>query len=502
MTLFNISISNISIYNKEDAAREINNIWKSMSAVKVGLEQLRYHIETKHNPFICCARKSEWKNQRLFCIDIDNFDKDFNTLICNLDELELYPCFGYTTFNNADNKINRFRLLFQLSENVTDIEYAKKVTVSLFNAIEYLYPGAPDRRCTQPYHLFYPGKEVILFRPDKIIDKKRIDNYFEIKDNPHIIVNLRSIFDEIKKDINNGLYVPSLNIIKKPSSDIFIIIDVNKLLSINISKDINISMNNISYYYFPKLLLFIVSTTIIIAKYNKTVMRTFSTQEEKETQYLSIFEHYQKLALQYLCGITIKNNNSEYFKKEELLSVFNLNLPYIYKSFGIKFQKNNIMTLPINYAKYAKAVLNFKSYENLDNLFKNDKKNKLLSSIILSIRDEHIKYKLNIPAKFVPQYVITYDMIINKLKTKFNITISKNTIRKWIKEFNELKLIHLCSQDEKSANNKKLNNKVMVMTIPYFTSSRLKYVDSLAKNYKAITTGNLSNSKILKRRYD
>ena len=102
MTLFNISISNVSIYNKEDAAREISNIWKNMSAVKVGLEQLRFHIETKHNPFICCARKSEWKNQRLFCIDIDNFNGDFDTLIRNLDELELYPCFGYTTFNNAE----------------------------------------------------------------------------------------------------------------------------------------------------------------------------------------------------------------------------------------------------------------------------------------------------------------------------------------------------------------------------------------------------------------
>jgi hypothetical protein len=142
--------------------------------------------------------------------------------------------------------------------------------------------------------------------------------------------------------------------------------------------------------------------------------------------------------------------------------------------------------LPTRYANYANTIQNLKAYPNLQKIFQRDPRKQLvIASIALLARDSAMKKE---PSRTVPQYIITYRMIIDKMKTKFRKTISKDGLAEWIKQFEALQLIHVCKDKKVNGFIRKSYpdpfKRPMIIQVPYFDKSVLAHAEILAARYR------------------
>lgn len=486
---FTVSVSNTCIYSKEEALENISSVWKTMYPYVIKLKDLKKIIEGSH-PFLCCKRKNEWDGQQLFCIDIDHFNPpagmDFKTFISVLDDLGLPPCMAYTTFGNPDRKRERFRLLFVLSEPITELEEAKSVLRLLYNVINELVPDAPDYQCLQPYHLFFPGKKILLYRLKKILRAGYIKDVIQFLKNPYLILDTVKVWTQIKQILEKDPFIPGITFLKPPPGLLLILgssekpkdIEYLKLFYTISSGKFTISLRNINGLCYTLIGL------VRIIDYNNLTYRTAEcTNGNSQLKSISVFEHsYSSFNSLLTKCIRFRNCN-----KQQRESLFTCYEETIWNAMQIQIRSNQGAIIPSRLAMYAKHVLDLSLYSNLQRLFQRDsRKQKLLSAILLCIRDRYIAITKDFSPHYTAQCIIPHSIIADKYRKKFKGSISEDSIQRWIKQFHDLKLIHICTEEEIAEPLKKKRHtylKPTVIQIPYYDKSVLQHADNLAKDY-------------------
>ncbi len=480
-----IGISDLTMKNKNDI--DHNLIWRTLHTVTITMAQLKQAINNGH-PFTCSKKKDEWDGQSLFGIDIDNFNAargiySFDQFIAILDALGLPPCMAYTTFHNPDRKKERFRLLFRLSEPVTNLDMAWKISRHLFSIIDELIPGAPDKNCKRPYGLFYPGKKMILYRPKLTARLNIISEVIREKEKPHIIIDTAKVLTRIQEILFKDPFIPSI-VIKKLPPRLLLILGP-ELGIFNIPLDIKTSLGilHLGLLNTNRLLYNLLLHKKIIDIYINIQCAAEQSKKISEKPSISVFQHYCSM----FSGLMIHYSYLFHCDYDTAKTMFKAWEKQIYQAMNIQINPDQYMILPSRYAQYAKAVMNFTKYPNLNRLFQRDcRKRQVLATIILLARELHLQLKD--PTETVPQYIITQQMIADKLAKKFGILINRNTLASWLKQFHDLQLIHICSEEEIAAEIKKQRRgpfkKPTVLQIPYFDESVLIHAEILASQYK------------------
>ena len=495
-----ISISDIILHNKEEANHKL--IWQTLHPVTITLSQLKQAIKEGH-PFVCCKKKNEWDAQSLIGIDIDHFELargtyTFKEFIAVLDALGIPPCMVYTTFSNQDRKRERFRLLFQLTEPVTDIKTIWKIVRHLYSIIDNLVPGAPDKNCKRPYGLFYPGKKIILYRPKMFA---RLDILFETiqeLENPQVIIQTTKVWNQVKEFLTKDPFIPSVKFYEPPPR-LLIILGYSSPWIINTQLDIKTTLGilKLSLINSKGLCYNIIYQKKIIDIYYNIQCAIEQSKKISESQSISVFQHYHSL----LCDLL-----QHYFTRLncDISTVKTLCSPWkkqILEAMNVQIIPDHYMVLPSRYVKYANAITDLSAYSHLAKLFQRDpRKLQTLIVVILLARELHLQLKD--PTNTTPQYIITYAMIADKLGKKFNKSVNRNTLAEWLKQFHDLQLIHICSQEEIAAGIKdKWHNykNPTVLQVPYFDQSVLIHAEQLAAQYMpVIKTANDVNYQTVK----
>ena len=482
---FNVSISNAVVSDKNIA--DYKTIWKQMQPVTVTLHQLKESIKQKH-PFTCCYPKSSWKDQQLFCIDIDHFNPragyTFEQFLAVLDALRLPPCMVYTTFSNPPRKKERFRLLFQLDEPVTNPEEAKKVIRFLYGTIEELVPGSADRHCLSPYHLYYPGKQIVLYRPKLSARRDILSETIQVLEQPKLIIKTAQVWNQMRDKLSQNPYIPSV-LFKKPPAVLLLILGSGNpwILEPQLVISTSLDTQNLVLFTTQRICYNLITYKKILDIYYYIQGAAEQSEQQERTVSITVFEHYEPqlsellldcTELQYCNKITVKNWFQQYKN-------------IVYQNMGIQILPNTPMALPVRYARYAKAVQDLFAYPNLFRLFQRDiRKSQVLASIILIVRDIAVMLKHS-PRK-PEQYIITHQMIKDRLQKKFKQTIAQEGLTEWLRQFDALHLIHLCTEAEIVQAIKKTQNKhrgiPTVIQIPYFDKNTLVHAEYMAARYK------------------
>lgn len=491
-TKFTVSISRRQIFSKEQAEQDIGSIWRSMQTESVTLKELKDTIENKY-PFLCCKRKKEWNGQQLFCIDIDQFippaEMNFKTFIEVLDALGLPPCIAYTTFHNPDRKKERFRLLFQLDEPVNTLEEAKAVLKIFYNTINELAPGSPDYKCLQPYHLFYPGKKIILYRPKMSARRDYLNEIIQETKKPYLVIDTVKVWNKIKQILDKDPFIPSIKFYERPPG-LLIILGSSKtpkvmnyqVLLNTVSGKFSISLRNNNGLCYT--LIYLVSPKTIIDNIYSISRAAECSNKNLRTQCLSVFEHYEAMLSVMIARFAIYKNCTSEQAKEYLQKGKEI----VNKCLGIQIVKNQPMILPTRLGYYAHAVSDLSAYPNLAKLFQRDlRKQQALASVILCARDIHIAGQANAPFPCEHQCIITHTAIAEKMKKRFKTSISSDALTEWLKLFHDLDLIHLCTEEEIATPLKKnrcTGRRPTVIQVPYFDRSVLIHAEIKAKRYQ------------------
>jgi len=199
-------------------------------------------------PSYCGGKEELWKSQQMFMIDIDNEGILTNDIILNdyvklidgkktkvrylvgskqhrsyddiinyCNKINLTPTFIYTSFNHKEEQ-HKYRLVFILNKEITNINIAKKIQLYLMNSI-----GDVDIQCKNLNRFYYGGKQIV-FNSDNILDTDtildlsnsiNIDNIHIKKNNKVDTENSNKRVDNILININN-----SFNIMSTLSSEI------------------------------------------------------------------------------------------------------------------------------------------------------------------------------------------------------------------------------------------------------------------------------------------
>ncbi len=167
-------------YPKKPQSNEIGLIKRRMQtgpADKISADSLLKKIAAGHS--ICPAvmrgmKSSDWVEQQLFLVDIDNDDKSVPILkpkdalaIC--DEAGIVPVFYYQTFSYS-KEISKFRLVFVMNEVITQRGKRDMIAKVLIN----LFPQS-DKACINADRIFFgTNKKVILYDLDARITMTKI----------------------------------------------------------------------------------------------------------------------------------------------------------------------------------------------------------------------------------------------------------------------------------------------------------------------------------------
>ena len=301
---YRICISDYLMHSKDNINHPL--IWQTMHPVTITMADLKKSVIEGH-PFLCCQKKSLWDGQQLFGIDIDNFNAargkyTFKQFIAILDALGIPPCLGYTTFNNPNRKKERFRLLFKLTEPVTKIKDAWQVSKLLFNIVNELIPGAPDKNCKRPYCLFYPGKKIILYRPNQSARKDILFETIRFLEQPKIIIKTTEMWTKLQETLLQNPYVPSVQF-KRPPPGLLLILGLDRYLvsknQIGISTSLGIQ--NIGIFNNQRICYNILLQKKILDIYYNSVKTAEQSKSKNENATITVFEHYEALFNELLC---------------------------------------------------------------------------------------------------------------------------------------------------------------------------------------------------------
>jgi len=200
------------------------------------IEELKQSIldGRTNRPSNCGKGEESWLSQQIFMIDIDNEGnltndiilgdyiklsenkktkirflvgseqhKTYNNIIKHCENIGLVPNFIYTSFNHKEEQ-HKFRLVFILDKEVTDIKIAKKIQLYIMNTI-----GDVDEQCKNLNRPYFAGKEIV-FDSGNILNS---DNIIELSNSINVDVKInkttinKSKSEESRKRVlyNNGI---------------------------------------------------------------------------------------------------------------------------------------------------------------------------------------------------------------------------------------------------------------------------------------------------------
>lgn len=151
--------------NEKEWGQISRRVLKRDSITEVTVHQLAQRLRTGHT--VCPAvlggsKATDWQEQQVFMVDIDNADKEHPQLsqeqaLKKCADYGLTPVISYRTFSHSD-KCPKFRLVFITENAITDHNMRRMIMERLIS----IFPQS-DRACTNANRLFLgTNKEVVL----------------------------------------------------------------------------------------------------------------------------------------------------------------------------------------------------------------------------------------------------------------------------------------------------------------------------------------------------
>ncbi len=161
---------NTSFINKPEAKEEYRKICGTFENVEVTSEELSTLV--KHGYAFCPQLKNNWKKASNFlCSDYLAVDIDEGNRLEDMMEhvfVKKYCSFIYTTVNHTDDH-NRFRMVFELEESITNPEQMKHAMSGLLKN----FGGDPS--CTDPCRMFFGAKGCTIHFFNKTLPVKQVE---------------------------------------------------------------------------------------------------------------------------------------------------------------------------------------------------------------------------------------------------------------------------------------------------------------------------------------
>lgn len=227
-----LNIDAVKYTDKETAKSDMGNISKRLRSVDsirrtwpAGLRDCVKMGLTFCPAVLTGGTVDNWQQQEVICIDVDN--EDFKTkkpledmmqpedALQILKDQELSPMLLYHTFSSSA-EWPRYRIVFVLSEPLTDPEETKQLATSLRCVLESLFFGATDPSATDLNRMYLGGKEdcIIYFDENNITDVEKLRELpkpTEKKEEPpkkerptgSYHNELNRLEDQLSHDINN-----------------------------------------------------------------------------------------------------------------------------------------------------------------------------------------------------------------------------------------------------------------------------------------------------------
>ncbi len=155
---------------------EVADVQKNLTQTEITIEQLAdglSHGATFKPALLNGTHSSDWISQQLFALDFDH-DTTIDEQIAKCSQLNIYPCFGYTSFSHSEQE-HHFRLVFCTDKVITDVETRNKLQNTLISIFDKSDNVTKD--CTR---IFFGGRTLICNDFDRRINGCQIiDTYYE-----------------------------------------------------------------------------------------------------------------------------------------------------------------------------------------------------------------------------------------------------------------------------------------------------------------------------------
>ena len=293
---------------------------------------------------------------------------------------------------------------------------------------------------------------------------------------PRVIQNVTALLKE--KQFIPGITI-SANTQSQPAEYIItqVLHEIPKVfkrtVSINNGKDSILLWNN------HKLCntLLVLNRIIDNKDYTRRVLEYANSNQQ--SPYLSVFEYYRDR----LSALLLKFCNVNNLTKTDAKLTLKQCQDDIFSLCNIQIVHNKKMIMPSRLVQYANAIMDLSAYPHLQKIFQRDyRKQQVLASAILVARNSYLQIEDHVLPQKEKQCIASYRLIADKLKKRFHTVIDRKAVHRWMKQFHDLHLLHICSKDELCF--KKERKDLTVIQVPYFTPSVLQYADMLAADYK------------------
>ena len=165
-------------YSNKPDINEVKKLQNRLQQTEIEINDLANNLAqgcTFKPAYLNGRTSNDFVSQQLFALDFDN-NSDIGTELNRCKELNIIPCFGYTTFSHSE-EYHKFRLVFCNDEVITNKEDRDKIQKSLIKA----FPNC-DSQVTDASRLFFGGKTLIFESYDSVINKDLLSNYNNIKE--------------------------------------------------------------------------------------------------------------------------------------------------------------------------------------------------------------------------------------------------------------------------------------------------------------------------------
>ena len=232
--MIKIMFDNTKYSNKPDI-NEVKKLQNRLRQTEIEIKDLANNLAqgcTFKPAYLNGRTSNDFISQQLFALDFDN-NSDIQTELNRCKELNIIPCFGYTTFSHTELK-NKFRLVFCNDEIITDIDERNKLQKSLILAFNNC-----DKQTMDASRIFFGGRKLIYENYNSIIKGSEIVAKWYKEDNKSNSVSK----PKTVPTINNEYHNDNIEAIKKLDSKL-----MKSLISLNsgISLHSYIQYNDIS----------------------------------------------------------------------------------------------------------------------------------------------------------------------------------------------------------------------------------------------------------------
>lgn len=153
-------------YENKPSGKEIGSLQNRLinDGAEIEIKDLEESLtrgQTFKPSFLNGKGEENWLEEQLFALDFDH-DTTITGTLDKCRELNILPCFGYTSFshmvdkNDGFGKEERFRLVFCNYEVITDYDVAKKLQLTLMDIFKNC-----DIKCKNLSRLYFGGRQLI-----------------------------------------------------------------------------------------------------------------------------------------------------------------------------------------------------------------------------------------------------------------------------------------------------------------------------------------------------